>query len=812
MASLWASLLPSLHAARAGSYSGPAYSGGQLVQTLPNGQGFPPFPLPYGPVSGGGYGQNGGVPGSAVCSNAITTTFTWVPASGQTMTSDPPPTTIIVMESCTASASGMNGSGVYGSASCANGLNGPVINGSGTSSSSSTRYKTMSGGATVSLTCTPSASGTGNSGTSAYVSYTAAISPIFVIPGGAVKDSSGNYNILVGQRCTSSLTGIPSGCTASNYQWSVSGPTFQTWQSQTPAIGNNPFNPDASYEVDGPGPLTNPTAGWYWNERLTTPEVVSCSATVTPPAGQGAPFTVSATQPILVYRPNWTATGIGGYVKVSLLFGTIYEIMAGPTATELANGLKGGMNFTATVTSPNSTLFGNGSLELAQLCTPGRSFTSAQGDYTYSQNGQQGSDGDYPYGWNVNGPVYQTDDLPGNGLADYLMANFTMQDQFEDFLMYYAPGSVQAVPLAHFTWSTNGYAVLPHSGTWSTYVTQNGSDNAGTVSPSGNTATFLLSNTFPEWTQITGTGTFGITSPVGGGTFRRLSMNAVKDEHTPRGVQKHRGRWKKTMNKKLNEAAYSVSLHETENAQNQHPLGNTHFARRSGLGRRSATASKQQAKNQECYAIDVAGFDALHTGRYSEAELCARHVIALTHGYDPLAPELLAFALDAQDRTQEALDAYKVLADRGGDFPRIMLPYARLLLQTGQWAQAVVVYNKQLPNLSLGDLVRTNSHFSPATQRPEELATAIQIAQGLTYTAGEGWGLHSQDEEAMEHFQQAAALEPNSALANYYLGYGLKRLGRQAEAQAAFQKAAALDDGNIKAAALKEMPGAMQPH
>ena len=39
----------------------------------------------------------------------------------------------------------------------------------------------------------------------------------------------------------------------------------------------------------------------------------------------------------------------------------------------------------------------------------------------------------------------------------------------------------------------------------------------------------------------------------------------------------------------------------------------------------------------------------------------------------------------------------------------------------------------------------------------------------------------------------------------------MKRMGRRAEAQKAFQKAVALDDGDIKAAALKELPGAMQP-
>jgi hypothetical protein len=529
----------------------PTFTGGTVtvVSSGPKPITKSPPPPPAFTTSNGVYAGGGGCmttsvpplagPGSVtIPANPIVATFTWQPAAGQTSTTDPPPPAVIVQQNCTAQWDAETVTGTATPGGTANrglpgatvsptiGVNGMVLG--VTSSGVAYSVVTTPGGSfsvpaqgsqfTPTASFTPTA-GNGAEDGGASVSYQVQAFPVIVTPsgslGGAIKDSSGSYNILVGQYCAASLVGIPLNCTVSNYQWGVTGPTFQTWQSQTPAIGNNPANLDASYEVDGPGPLTNPTASWYWNERLTTSEVVSCSATVTPPAGQGGSFTVNATTPILVYRPNWTATGVGGYVKVRLLSGTIYEIMAGPTATQLANGLMGGMNFTATVTSPNTSLFGNGSLGLAQLCTPGRSFTSAQGDYTYSQNGQEGSDGDYPYGWNVNGPVYQTDDLPGNGLADYLMANFTMQDQFEDFLMYYAPGSVQAVPLAHFTWSTNGYAVLPHSGTWSTYVTQNGSDNAGTVSPSGNTATFLLSNTFPGWTQITGTGTFGITSPVG---------------------------------------------------------------------------------------------------------------------------------------------------------------------------------------------------------------------------------------------------------------------------------------------------------
>ena len=63
--------------------------------------------------------------------------------------------------------------------------------------------------------------------------------------------------------------------------------------------------------------------------------------------------------------------------------------------------------------------------------------------------------------------------------------------------MYFAPGSSQCVPLAHFVWSTDGSVSMPNTGGWAAY----GSGSAGTVSPS-NTTNFLPVNSFPNWTQI----------------------------------------------------------------------------------------------------------------------------------------------------------------------------------------------------------------------------------------------------------------------------------------------------------------------
>jgi len=48
-------------------------------------------------------------------------------------------------------------------------------------------------------------------------------------------------------------------------------------------------------------------------------------------------------------------------------------------------------------------------------------------------------------------------------------------------------------------------------------------------------------------------------------------------------------------------------------------------------------------------------------------------------------------------------------------------------------------------------------------------------------------------------------MEPDSSLANLYYGRTLQRLGRKAEAQAAFARAAKMGNEDVKAAAEEEM-------
>ena len=177
--------------AYAGSYSGPVYSGGKFTLTGLSGQTI--LNVPYGGT--GPYGFSGGTPGTGQASGTITTTYTWVPASGQTVVSDPPPASVIVQESCTATAGSSSGasdgSSLVPSADCDNGLNaqetktqsvGPGVT-TINAQCSSTRYKVVSGGSVITLSCSPSAKGVGDRSGGAYVSYTAAVYSVTVNPG-----------------------------------------------------------------------------------------------------------------------------------------------------------------------------------------------------------------------------------------------------------------------------------------------------------------------------------------------------------------------------------------------------------------------------------------------------------------------------------------------------------------------------------------------------------------------------------------------------------------------------------------------------
>ena len=185
-------------------------------------------------------------------------------------------------------------------------------------------------------------------------------------------------------------------------------------------------------------------------------------------------------------------------MQVNTRRGADFYLWAGPT---LGTSQFAGMDWNAGVSPPTAN-FGAGSLLLVQLVIPDRSFidaTTLDAPTSYwSWNGQEGLDTGYPYSWLQGAPSYESNDNPGLDLTFYNARSAHVGDQFEDYLMYFAPGSTQCVPLARFVWTTNGNANLPSTGYWADY----GSGSAGLVTPSGTPTNFVQSNSFPMWIQI----------------------------------------------------------------------------------------------------------------------------------------------------------------------------------------------------------------------------------------------------------------------------------------------------------------------
>ena len=797
------------------------------------------------PATGSGDGFQDSTRLDGTTSGTVTATLTWVPSTGQDNTTDPPSSSVIVTES----GSARWGGGGLGTGNADDGWGDPVQY----AVSSGVHYE-VKDGSSGSITITKSLSASTPPNTTpnaqgyfdrigAFVAASLSVSgdSNTITLGGTAPDSNGKLNILVGQGCTASLNTPPfSVQQQSGWTWTVSGTTFQDWQPTTPynPITNAPANSQASYYSDGSGPLTNPTAHWYWNDPgpNPTPETVTCTATVTPNDGKNAPYTVTVTQKVSVQVPGWSADGTGGYMQVNA---SAYNangttcLWAGP-----GPGQSGGMNWTANSFTPQTpAAFGTGTVELVQLVTPNMSYVNATGvgvpgkTHYDPEHGQTGLDTAYPYP----GPAYtegsimlpyRSNDSPTMPLNN-AMASAMMQHQFTDHLLYLPPGAdVRWVPLASFTWSTNGSATNP--GGWSNYVAAYGSDSAGTVNPTAKTL-FTAEHKHPSWTQISRArmkvclgldhldGIPSASPAVHPDTERTLLMKkqtlyvalALCLSVTPAA---------------LGQIAPAQHLTGVENQDVPDlfsgwtsMLPAQHLPQPLTANYKPPTP-EEQAKAEQAAELAAAAVLALHAGRYAEAVAQARQALSVEPG-DSVPEEVLAAALDAQGKEQEAYQEYhKMVVDEKAQYTRVLLPYALLLLKSGQWGQAVTVYNQAIAQFSEKDLLRANSHFSPDVPEPAALAVAIHIAKGVTYNAGNDWAGESH-KEMMAEFSKALQLAPDADLANYYYGFGWRNLdpkertkiGSVQQAKAALQKAVLLGKGDVKKAAQKVLKDLNKP-
>lgn len=247
---------------------------------------------------------------------------------------------------------------------------------------------------------------------------------------------------------------------------------------------------------------------------------------------------------------------------------------------------------------------------------------------------------------------------------------------------------------------------------------------------------------------------------------------------------------------------------------------------------------QEKARDEAVWAkvneLSHAGEEALHNRNFVLAETNYRDLVQIQSDI-PNYYYGLGKALAGQGKTADALAAYKTavywplnspegqlaLSRAGDNRPNLRgccggtdavawLKYALLLSQTGQNAEALSVYSQAI--VWVNDPARSGITLFSSTgpSSPAEFQAATHIALGLLTG-----GMLTDHEQAMSEFEQAQKLAPDSAAANYYYGYGWKRLDLQSktrladapQAKAALQKAALADDENVKKAASEALRG-----
>jgi tetratricopeptide (TPR) repeat protein len=203
---------------------------------------------------------------------------------------------------------------------------------------------------------------------------------------------------------------------------------------------------------------------------------------------------------------------------------------------------------------------------------------------------------------------------------------------------------------------------------------------------------------------------------------------------------------------------------------------------------------------------------ALDAGNYVDAEANARQIIALGIG-QARGRAMLASALAAEGKTQEAMSEYSTLSSMDYPYPNGLLPYALLLLKQGQWAEALAVYNKAVPRVGNAQLLLFKGHellaedadFSADNPQPKQLETDIHIAMGLSQIDDYGISGEYSRDKAVAEFRAALKLEPDSPLAHLGLAGALRADGKPDDGMAELINTYSTYSGDIKAEAKKEI-------
>ena len=361
----------------------------------------------------------------------------------------------------------------------------------GTADSNTTRYKTIAGGATVTLTCTPEAKAAGNNGTGVTVSYTAAISPVTISLTGQNLTTD---QALCGQQITASL--ICPSATVTGYHWAVAGNLIKTYN---PSFGSGQVVALSSDAGD-----FNGSHLYFYDVNNNDNATATCYANITLPDGTAQ--VVSATSPTVTFlKPTAIWTVKEGYIQpftASQYPGyTLFGLAAEPSSA--ATYPEGEDWYPVDIMMPSG-FSPAGQCGFTQLATPDRTFTRA--GTTTGGPKPQGLDNTFGFGsWKLPGQG-NSGDNPSILTSSATNSGLTVNDQnyasdkFTTYLMYMPPavgsqGTIW-VSLQSYNWSAT--TTIAWNGSQWKIVPAMSSPN----SPSAATVKGSPVDTLPTWNAI----------------------------------------------------------------------------------------------------------------------------------------------------------------------------------------------------------------------------------------------------------------------------------------------------------------------
>ena len=388
----------------------------------------------------------------------------------------------------------------------------------------------------------------------AQFSYSLIGVPVTISLPGTTPDSTGLLHILIGQKCSASLVGVPVACSVSNIKWTVSGETIQgdSWLASID---------DSSATFPGPfGPYTYTQATssatppvWYWDDNGGQ-KTVNCTATITPPTGQGAAFTITLTKNVTLDEPTYFPTYSHGVVELNIYYlgdpGNLWLSAGGGIAPAPAPEQADGVGFLDSVLTPANPYGGGGTWYHIQLASFSRFVTplatQAKPNPLATQAkpnplATQAKPNPLPIAANGNavkgaldGPpdvfpdpptfkftpphpadgtsLHHDNDSPGISISpDNYYGEYNIKNEtYQDYVMYIPPvastpppanvpgSNCIDVPLKSFTWGWNVDVKIPPAPLPQSWVNWNDAPTGGTITPPGNVMRQLLYPTWPS--------------------------------------------------------------------------------------------------------------------------------------------------------------------------------------------------------------------------------------------------------------------------------------------------------------------------